>query len=153
MHLHTNALERAIDEISRKLPGFFVGRYDVCYQNEEDFEQGRDFQIVELHGATSEATSIYDPQHALPRLIAHCFNNGDCSSRLVLQTERKATRLLPYNCCSGIGGNIQPLRYRTRWLIDVHRFVSSQSAWVLSRDESRRKTGSIRCSGANDCRS
>ena len=46
--MHTNALERAIDGISQKLPGFFVGRYDVRYQNEEDFEQGRDFQIVEL---------------------------------------------------------------------------------------------------------
>jgi hypothetical protein len=65
MHLHTNALERAIDEISQKLPGFFVGRYDVRYQNEEDFKQGRNFQIVELNGASSEATSIYDPRNSL----------------------------------------------------------------------------------------
>jgi membrane protein DedA with SNARE-associated domain len=65
MHLHTNALERAIDEISQKVPGFFIGRYDVRYQNEEDFEQGRNFQIVELNGATSEATSIYDSRNSL----------------------------------------------------------------------------------------
>ena len=32
MHLHTDALERAIDEISQKLPGFFVGRYDIRYE-------------------------------------------------------------------------------------------------------------------------
>jgi membrane protein DedA with SNARE-associated domain len=65
MHLHRTALERAIDEISQKLPGFFIGRYDIRYQNEQDFKQGRDFQIVELNGATSEATSIYDPHNSL----------------------------------------------------------------------------------------
>jgi len=65
MHLHTDALERAMDEISRSLPGFFVGRYDIRYENEEDFKQGRNFQIVELNGATSEATSIYDPRNSL----------------------------------------------------------------------------------------
>jgi membrane protein DedA with SNARE-associated domain len=65
MHLNTSALECAIDEISRKLPGFFIGRYDIRYQSEEDFKQGRNFQIVELNGATSEATSIYDARNSL----------------------------------------------------------------------------------------
>jgi hypothetical protein len=65
LHLRTEALERAIDEISQRLPGFFIGRYDLRYENEEDFKQGRNFQIVELNGATSEATSIYDPRNSL----------------------------------------------------------------------------------------
>jgi hypothetical protein len=47
------------------LPGFFIGRYDIRYENEEDFKQGRNFQIVELNGATSEATSIYDARNSL----------------------------------------------------------------------------------------
>jgi hypothetical protein len=65
MHLHTTALEQTIDQISQKLPGFFIGRYDVRYESEEDFKQGRNFQIVELNGASSEATSIYDPRNSL----------------------------------------------------------------------------------------
>ena len=65
MHLHTNALERVIDEISQRLPDFFIGRYDIRYANEDDFKQGRDFQIIELNGATSEATSIYDARNSL----------------------------------------------------------------------------------------
>jgi membrane protein DedA with SNARE-associated domain len=65
MHLHTDALERAIDEISQQLPGFFIGRYDIRYQSEEDFKRGRNFQIVELNGASSEATSIYDTRNSL----------------------------------------------------------------------------------------
>src|SRR5436190_2997343 len=64
-HLYTEDLERVIDEISQRLPGFFVGRYDIRYANEEDFKQGRNLQIIELNGATSEATSIYDPRNSL----------------------------------------------------------------------------------------
>ena len=65
MHLHTEALERAIDKISQRLPGFFIGRYDVRYENDDDFKRGRNFQIVELNGATSEATSIYDARNSV----------------------------------------------------------------------------------------
>jgi membrane protein DedA with SNARE-associated domain len=65
MHLHTETMERVFDEISWKLTGFFIGRYDIRYENEDDLKQGRDFQIVELNGATSEATSIYDARNSL----------------------------------------------------------------------------------------
>lgn len=64
-HLQTDALERVIENISRKVPGFYIGRYDIRYENEEDFKQGRNFQIVELNGASSEATSIYDARNSL----------------------------------------------------------------------------------------
>jgi membrane protein DedA with SNARE-associated domain len=65
MHLHTETLGRVIDEISQKLPGFFIGRYDIRFGNDEDLKQGQNFQIVELNGASSEATSIYDPRNSL----------------------------------------------------------------------------------------
>ena len=64
-HLRTDALERVIENISRKVPGFYIGRYDIRYENEEDFKQGRNFQIVELNGASSEATNIYDARNSL----------------------------------------------------------------------------------------
>jgi membrane protein DedA with SNARE-associated domain len=65
MHLHTEELERMIHQISQRLSGFFVGRYDIRYENEEDFKRGRNFQIIEVNGATSEATSIYDARKSL----------------------------------------------------------------------------------------
>jgi hypothetical protein len=64
-HLWTAALERAIDDISRNFPGFYIGRYDIRYDDERDFRTGRNFQIVELNGASSEATSIYDSRTLL----------------------------------------------------------------------------------------
>ena len=63
--LLTPELEARIDEISRQLTGFFIGRYDIRFASEEELRAGRNFQIIELNGATSEATSIYDARNSL----------------------------------------------------------------------------------------
>ncbi len=65
MRLLTPALEARIDEISRGVPGFFIGRYDIRYSSENDLCAGLNFQIVELNGAASEATSIYDAKNSI----------------------------------------------------------------------------------------
>jgi membrane protein DedA with SNARE-associated domain len=64
-HLWSKALERKIDEASRAFPGFYVGRFDIRYDSAPDLCAGRNFQIVELNGASSEATSIYDSRTSL----------------------------------------------------------------------------------------
>lgn len=64
-HLWSEALERRIDEISQRLDGFFIGRYDIRFGSEADLRAGRNFQIIELNGAASEATSIYDARNSL----------------------------------------------------------------------------------------
>jgi hypothetical protein len=63
--LLTPALERRIDEIARRIPGFFIGRFDVRYSSVEGFKAGGDLAIVELNGATAESTNIYDPDGSL----------------------------------------------------------------------------------------
>ena len=63
--LYSRRLEERIDQISRQVPGFYFGRYDVRYQSESLLKAGQEFQIVELNGASSEATNIYDPDHSL----------------------------------------------------------------------------------------
>jgi membrane protein DedA with SNARE-associated domain/pimeloyl-ACP methyl ester carboxylesterase len=63
--VRTPELEAAIDRVSRSFDGFYFGRYDIRTENVEEFQQGRGFQVVELNGATAEATSIYDPKNRL----------------------------------------------------------------------------------------
>ena len=63
--LYSEELRVAIDRISRNLPGFFVGRYDVRYETDEQLRAGEGFTIVELNGAGSEATNIYDERNSL----------------------------------------------------------------------------------------
>ena len=64
-HLWSEALERRINDISQRLDGFFIGRYDIRYSAVEELRAGRNFEIIELNGAASEATSIYDPRNSL----------------------------------------------------------------------------------------
>jgi membrane protein DedA with SNARE-associated domain len=65
MRLWSPQLEARVDEISRRLPGFYVGRYDIRYANEAELRAGRNFLIIELNGAASEATSIYDARNSI----------------------------------------------------------------------------------------
>jgi membrane protein DedA with SNARE-associated domain len=63
--LATPALEAAIERISRSFEGFYFGRYDVRAATTAAFCAGHGFKVIELNGATSEATHIYDPRHGL----------------------------------------------------------------------------------------
>jgi hypothetical protein len=65
MRFCTPELTEKIDVISRKLDGFFIGRYDIRYSDEEELRAGKSFKIIELNGAASEATSIYDARNSL----------------------------------------------------------------------------------------
>lgn len=75
--LNSAALAARMDEISRKLDGFFIGRYDIRFASEEDLRAGRHFQIIELNGAASEATNIYDARNSLWTAYRTLFRQWD----------------------------------------------------------------------------
>ena len=77
MHLLTPALADRIDRISQKLTGFYIGRYDIRYSSESDLRAGIGFQIIELNGAASEATSIYDARNSLCAAYRTLFRQWD----------------------------------------------------------------------------
>ena len=64
-HLASEALRGRLDQISNALPGFFVGRYDIRYASDDQLRRGEGFRIIELNGAASEATNIYDERNSL----------------------------------------------------------------------------------------
>ncbi|HKQ48947.1 MAG TPA: VTT domain-containing protein [Phycisphaerae bacterium] len=63
--LITPELEQRIDQIARHFDGFHFGRFDIRFTDVEAFKAGRGFTIVELNGASSESTNIYDPSWRL----------------------------------------------------------------------------------------
>jgi membrane protein DedA with SNARE-associated domain len=77
IHLLTPSLADRIDNISKRLSGFFIGRYDIRYPSAEDLKRGENFQIVELNGAASEATSIYDAKNSLFTAYRTLFRQWD----------------------------------------------------------------------------
>jgi hypothetical protein len=64
-HWITPKLTETINEICLQIPGFYFGRLDVMYNSLAELELGNNFSIVELNGAASEPTHIYDPKHSI----------------------------------------------------------------------------------------
>jgi hypothetical protein len=61
----TENLAQKIDEICTKVNGFYFGRLDVMFENLELLQEGKNFKIIEINGAKSEPTHMYDPKHSL----------------------------------------------------------------------------------------
>jgi membrane protein DedA with SNARE-associated domain len=87
-YLVTPELKQVFDSFSRSFNGFFIGRFDVRYANEDSFRHGREFAIVELNGVSSESTNLYDPSwpiwrayRTLFRQWALLFRIGDANRR------------------------------------------------------------------------
>ena len=64
-HLISDKLTKVIDDMCQEIPEFYFGRLDVMYDNWADLEDGKNFAIVEINGAASEPTHIYDPKHSI----------------------------------------------------------------------------------------
>lgn len=64
-HLITPELTDVIETICSQINGFYFGRMDLMYASWEELEQGKKYAIVELNGAASEPTHIYDPSHSV----------------------------------------------------------------------------------------
>ncbi len=64
-HWADEVFTRSFDEVCKQIPEFYFGRLDVMYDNVEDLKAGKNFSIIELNGAGSEPTHIYDPRHSL----------------------------------------------------------------------------------------
>lgn len=63
-HLHSGRLENCVDEAVKNIPHFYYGRLDVKAQSIEDLQNGN-FVILEINGANSEATQLYDPKYSV----------------------------------------------------------------------------------------
>jgi hypothetical protein len=61
----TPELAARVHDIASSIPGFFFGRFDIRFRSLEEFQRGEAFQIVEINGASAEATHIWDPDAKL----------------------------------------------------------------------------------------
>jgi hypothetical protein len=61
----TTELNNVINNVCTQIPEFYFGRLDIKYNTMEEFKAGKNFSIIELNGAGSEPTHIYDPAHSI----------------------------------------------------------------------------------------
>lgn len=65
-NLITEKLSEKIDEITKHIPEFYYGRYDVKTNSFEEMEKGN-FKILELNAAIGEPVHMYDPKTSVLR--------------------------------------------------------------------------------------
>jgi len=70
----TPALIRRFDAISRSMPEFYYGRYDVRFASVDRFRQGEDFYIIEINGAGGESINVWDPVMPLSQVYRELFD-------------------------------------------------------------------------------
>jgi hypothetical protein len=58
-------LTDTIDKVCRQVKDFYFGRLDIRYNTWEELKKGINFSVIEVNGAGSEPTHIYDPNHSL----------------------------------------------------------------------------------------
>lgn len=63
-HLITEELNASFDSISKQIPGFFFGRYDLRTASTADLGAGR-IVVLELNGCGAEPAHIYQPGFSL----------------------------------------------------------------------------------------
>jgi hypothetical protein len=64
-HLVTPALTQSFERIARAVPDFYFGRIDVRFASLPTLLRGEGFRIIEINGAGSEATHVWDPRTRL----------------------------------------------------------------------------------------
>lgn len=64
-HLVDDQLTDTIDAVCGRIDGFYFGRLDIRYADWDQLRRGVNFSIIEVNGAGSEPTHIYDPAHSI----------------------------------------------------------------------------------------
>lgn len=76
-HLADDLLNESMDRVCRQIKDFYYGRLDIRYDNWEQLRKGEAFSIIEVNGAGSEPTHMYDPRHSIffawKEIVRHWF--------------------------------------------------------------------------------
>jgi len=81
----TPALERRFDAISKALPEFYYGRYDIRFRSTDELRDGEAFEIIEVNGAGGESINVWDPKMPLGQVYRELFDQ----QRLLFEIGRR----------------------------------------------------------------
>lgn len=84
----TPELEKTIDTISKKIHGFYFGRYDIKAESIEEMSQWN-FKIIELNGMWSLPTHIYDPKHSLRNAYKTLFQHRNIAYKISKKNKKR----------------------------------------------------------------
>ncbi|MFT2110693.1 D-alanine--D-alanine ligase [Marinomonas sp. 2405UD68-3] len=107
----TEALTQSLDTFFDGMPEFHFGRLDVKFKHIDELMDGKNFQILEINGASSEATHIWDSKTKFP----------DAIKALLFQ----------YRTLFEIGHLNRKAGYQTPSLLSLYRAWREEKSWVV----------------------
>lgn len=93
--LVTPALAARIEDLAGALPDFWFGRFDIRFDDLEAFLAGDDLAIVEINGASAEATHIWDAGARLGGAYRTLFRQFAVLFEIGAANRRRGVRPLP----------------------------------------------------------
>jgi hypothetical protein len=95
-HMIDDDLSRTINDICLRIPDFYFGRLDIRYNMWDELKQGKNFSIIEVNGAGSEPTHMYDPKHSLFFAWREIVRHWVILSRISRMNHKLGHRYLPF---------------------------------------------------------
>ncbi len=89
-HLISDSFTKTIKQLFNEIDGeVFYGRFDIMFSNFEEFEQLKDFKIVEFNGVGSEPAHIYQPGYSLIKAYKELWQHAKILGNIsILQGKR-----------------------------------------------------------------
>jgi len=92
--LVTPELSARIEDLARSIPDFWFGRFDIRFDDLSDFLAGEDLKIIEVNGASAEATHIWDASITLREAYRVLFEQFDVLFSIGAANRRRGVKPL-----------------------------------------------------------
>lgn len=93
--LITEKLSASFDRISKKIKGFYFGRFDLRCASIEDLENGK-VKIVELNGCGAEPSHIYHPDASLWKGVADLITHWQNLYRISRENHERGVAYISF---------------------------------------------------------
>jgi hypothetical protein len=90
-------LEETMDAISKNIPGFYFGRFDIRYTSWDLLKQGKEFIIIEVNGAGAEPTHMYDPKHSVFFAWKEIIRHWNIMEKISRENHKKGVPYLSFS--------------------------------------------------------
>ena len=94
-HLITSRLNESFDYISKQIPGFYFGRFDLRCATVTDLENGN-VKIVELNGCGAEPAHIYHPGSSLWQALKVLTTHWQNLYHISTQNHKRGVQYIPF---------------------------------------------------------
>jgi len=95
-HLVDKQLEETIDKICQRIPDFYFGRLDIRFSSWEELKEGKEFSLIEVNGAGSEPTHMYDPNRSLWQAWNEIIKHWNILWRISTRNHRNGVNYLSW---------------------------------------------------------